>query len=76
MLESIMQFFETLFAPILAIFDVINSFFNDLVYVISLLTSFVIQIPDMLSFLPSATIPILIIIFDIVVMYKILGREG
>lgn len=76
MLESIMQFFETLFAPILAIFDVVNSFFNDLVYVISLLTSFVIQIPDMLGFLPSATVPILIIIFDIVVMYKILGREG
>lgn len=76
MLESIMQFFEALFSPILALFDAVNTFFNDLVYVISLLTSFVIQIPDMLSFLPSATVPILIIIFDIVVIYKILGREG
>lgn len=76
MLENIMQFFETLFSPILAIFDVVNTFFNDLVYVISLLTSFVMQIPDMLSFLPTATVPILIIIFDIVVIYKILGREG
>lgn len=76
MLESIMQFFEALFSPILAIFDIVNTFFNDLVYVISLLTSFVVQIPDMLNFLPTATVPILIIIFDIVVIYKILGREG
>lgn len=65
------------------IFDLISSvvsfiigFFQDLVYMISLLGKFIISLPSYLSWLPSTFITAITLIFTIVVIYKVLGREG
>lgn len=48
----------------------------DLVYVVGLLGSLIIKLPDMIGWLPSACISLTVTTFGIVLIYKILGREG
>lgn len=48
----------------------------DLVYVVGLLGSLMVKIPDMIGWLPSACISLTVTVFSIVLIYKILGREG
>lgn len=76
MLDGILQFFETLMNLITGLVDFVISIFFDLIYVIQLATTFVVQVPSLFSFMPSECVTILTIIFGIVVTYKILGREG
>ena len=66
-----------------SIFDLLSSlvtfiigFFQDLVYMISLLGKFIVSLPSYLGWLPSAFVSSVLLIFSIVVIYKILGREG
>lgn len=66
-----------------SIFDLLSSlvtfiigFFQDLVYMISLLGNFIVSLPSYLSWLPPTFVSSVMVIFSIVVIYKILGREG
>ncbi len=49
---------------------------KDLIYVVGLLAKMVVQIPNMIGWLPSACISLVLTLFSIVVIYKVLGREG
>lgn len=49
---------------------------EDLVYMVGLLGETVVKLPDYLNFLPATVIATITVIFSIVVIYKILGREG
>ena len=49
---------------------------GDLVYVVKLLGETVAHLPDYLQFLPSAVVAILVTTLAVVVIYKVLGREG
>lgn len=51
-------------------------FFGDLVYMIKLTGKFLVAVPGYLSWLPSGLVASIMTIFAIVVIYKILGREG
>lgn len=57
-------------------FDFIIDFFEDIVYVIKLTGEFVLGIPDYFSWLPAEAVALIVTIFGIVVIYKVLGREG
>ena len=48
----------------------------DLVYVVTLLGSLLPEIPVMIGWLPSTCISLTVTVFAVVLIYKILGREG
>lgn len=56
--------------------DFVISFVQDIVYLIGLTADFVAKIPSLFSWLPSEALSLIIIAFGIVVVYKVLGREG
>lgn len=76
MLESIKEALFSFFEPFMSIFDFIIGIGEDLVYVAKLLSSLVLKMPRIFSWLPPPVISIILTIFAIVVIYKILGREG
>lgn len=75
-MDAIVSFFTGLGNAIVSAFDYVISFFSDLVYVIQLLGKVVLSIPSYFSWLPGGVSALLITLFAIVVIYKILGREG
>lgn len=56
--------------------DFVIGIIMDLVYVIQLLAEFIINIPSYFVWLPSPVVVMIVTIFGIVVIYKVLGREG
>lgn len=75
-MDAIVSFFTGLGNAIVSVFDFIISFFSDLIYVIQLLGKVVLSIPSYFSWLPGSVSALLVTLFAIVVIYKILGREG
>lgn len=75
-MQAILDFFTGLWSTVLGLVDFVISFIQDIIYVIQLTAHFVTQIPNYFGWLPSAFVSVLISIFGIVVVYKVLGREG
>lgn len=75
-MQGLIDFFVTLGDVIVSLIEFIISFISDLIFVIGLLGSLILKIPMLFSWFPSAFVSLLITIFGIVVIYKILGREG
>ena len=76
MLETIKDFFLNLGNIITSLVDFVVGMIEDLIYVVVLCGSFVAKIPTLFSWLPTEAVAIIVIIFAIVVIYKIIGREG
>lgn len=53
----------------------IVNFFSDLTYAISLMTKFVVTIPDYFAWIPLPVLWTLYITFNIVLIYQVIGRE-
>lgn len=68
-LVSIGDFFKT-------VIDFVISFFQDLVYMVKLVSETVAQLPDYFSWLPGSLLTLILAIITVVVIYKIVGREG
>lgn len=49
---------------------------RDTIFVLELLGSFFVHIPAYFSWLPEALVSVLITLISIVIVYKVLGREG
>ena len=75
-MDALLQFFKGIGNAITSVIDFVIGFFQDLVYLIQLTGRFLAQIPNYFSWLPSVVTTMLIVLFSIVVVYKILGREG
>lgn len=67
---------KSIFNLISSVVSFIIGFFQDLVYMITLLGKFILSLPSYLSWLPPTFITAVTLIFTIVVIYKVLGREG
>lgn len=74
---------QSIYNALLSFFDLIGSLvefiidmIKDLVYVIGLLGEMIAKIPQYIGWLPSNAILLITTVFSIVVIYKILGREG
>lgn len=76
MLETIKDFFLSLGNIITSLVEFVVGMIEDLIYVVVLCGSFVLKIPTLFSWLPAEAVAIIVSIFAIVVIYKILGREG
>lgn len=61
---------------VFSLVDFVITLIEDLVYVIKLTGEFLLHIPQYFSWVPSVHLTTLIVIFGIVVVYKVLGREG
>ena len=75
-MDAVVSFFKGIGSAIVSAFDFIISFFQDLIYIIQLLGKFLSQLPSYFSWLPGDILALLLTLFAIVVVYKILGREG
>lgn len=76
MLETIANFFTGIADVVTSLIDFVVGIVTDLVYVVTLCNEFVMKIPAYFAWLPSSVITVIVTIFAIVVIYKILGREG
>lgn len=76
MLETIKNAFLGFINLITSLVDFVVGIIKDIVYVVKLTGSFVAKIPQLFSWLPAPVIALFVTIFAIVVIYKILGREG
>lgn len=70
--EMLKSFFQTVGELIAYVFGLID----DTVYVIKLLGKVIIRLPDLFSWLPSQIVALLLLTITVVVLYKVLGREG
>lgn len=75
-MQAIMEFLTGLGELIGSLVNFVFGIIKDLLYVIGLLGSLIVKIPDMIGFLPSAAITLVITTFSVVLIYKIIGREG
>lgn len=76
MLETIKNFFLGLTNVITSLIDFVVGFVEDIVFVVKLCASFVAKIPQLFSWLPSGVLAMIVLTFSVVVIYKVMGREG
>lgn len=72
MLDMLQSIVDTL----TAIIDFIVQLVQDLIFVVETLGQAILTIPDYLSWLPAEVASLFIIAFSVVLIYKIVGREG
>ena len=75
-MQVIIDFFKGFADVITSLVDFVIGMVEDIVYVITLLGEFVTQIPEYFSWLPAEALVLVVAIFGLVVIYKVLGREG
>lgn len=76
MLKTIADFFTGIADVVTSLIDFVVGFIEDLVYVVTLCGQFVLKIPTYFSWLPGEVVTLIVLLFGVVVIYKILGREG
>lgn len=75
-MQAIFDFFAGIAEGLSAIVSFVVDLLSDVVYVVELTAEFVLKIPEYLSWLPAPVLAVVVSIFVVVVIYKILGREG
>ena len=75
-MKAVVETLKGIAEAITAAIDFLFGIIEDLVYMVKLLGQFILDIPNYLSWLPPAITAIFLAIFSIVVIYKIIGREG
>lgn len=74
-MQAIIDMLTGLFEVIGKIINFVVDFFMDLVFVITTLGQFVLEIPGYFMWLPSEIVVLIATLFSIVVIYMILGRK-
>lgn len=75
-MSALIDFFVGFGNVIKSVFSFLIDTVMDLIYVIGLIGKMLVKIPDMIGWLPSACISLIVVTFSVVVIYKIIGREG
>lgn len=73
---AIVKFFEGFADAITGAIDFLIGFIEDIVYIVKITGEFVLQIPSYLGWLPAPVLTIVVVVFGVVVIYKVMGREG
>lgn len=68
-LQSIADFFT-------AVWEFVKMLVEDIVQLVTLLKDWLAAVPDLFDFLPSQLVTLIVLGIGVVVLYKILGREG
>lgn len=75
-LQAIIDFFTSVGSIISTVINFVIKLFSDLIMMLQLLAKFIVNIPSYFGWLSSSVVAVIVTIFTIVVIYKILGREG
>lgn len=75
-MEALLNFFEGFADFIFAIGDFIISGIMDIGTVIMATGMIAMQIPSYFAWMPTELVVMIVFVFAVVVLYKILGREG
>lgn len=75
-MDAVISFFEGIGNAITSAFDFVVSLVSDIIYLVQLTGKFLAQLPGYFSWMPAQISSLLLVLFAIVVLYKILGREG
>lgn len=75
-MDAIIGFFSGVADMLVGAYEFLIGILRDLVYIVRLTGKAVLAIPRLFSFLPPSCVALLVTIFGVVVIYKILGREG
>lgn len=75
-MQAVADFLKNIGNLLLSVVDFVIGLFEDLVYMIQLIGKFLIELPYYFQWLPPRFVSMIILIFGVVVVYKILGREG
>lgn len=75
-MRTLLDFFQGIADVITGVVSFVISLFKDLISMIMMLWDVVANIPAYFSWLPGEIIALLVALISVVVMYKILGREG
>lgn len=75
-MSALISFFQGIGRAITGAFDFVVSLFSDIIYMIQLTGKFLAQLPTYFSWMPAEISGLIMLLFAIVVIYKILGREG
>lgn len=76
MLQKIGDFLQGIWDAIITVIEFVVDFIKDIIYVVQLVGETVLKIPEYIGWLPTYVTASIVVIFAIVVIYKILGREG
>ena len=75
-MDAIIKFINGIVSGVTAVLDFLIGFIEDIVYVVKLTGQFVLNIPDYFAWMPAPVLATVVTIFGVVVIYKVLGREG
>ena len=75
-MQEIIKFFTGISSAITSWYSFLLQFYKDLVFVIQLTAKFLTELPQYFSWLPGELLAIVVTCLGIVVVYKIMGREG
>ena len=75
-MAGLFDFIAGIGTAISALFNFVVSLIEDIVYMVALTGKFVGQLPQFFTWLPSTVTTLIAVTFSIVVVYKVIGREG
>lgn len=75
-MEDLLNMIEGFIDLVVSLANFVFDLIQDLLYLIDLLATVVLNLPDIFGWMPPAIYSIIASIFGVLVMYKILGREG
>ena len=75
-MDAIIEFFEGITDAITSVFDWFAGFLSDTVYFVELIGEVVASVPDYFSWLPEEALVALGVLLAVIVVCRILGREG
>lgn len=75
-MQAIVTFLEGIGLFLAGLVDLVISLVSDIIYVITLAGRTLLQLPSYLEWIPREVRVMLFSLFAIVVVYKVIGREG
>lgn len=75
-MQAIVDFLSGIGDAIISVFDFIIAFFKDFISFLRLLAGVPEIIENFLFWFPVDLLPFVLLLFGVIILYKILGREG
>lgn len=76
MLDAIFKAIQDVVSFINSAWLFLKNAWDEIVMLVTMLKDFLAQIPSLIGFLPVSIASLIVLGFGVVVLYKILGREG
>lgn len=74
-MSTLIQFISGIGDVVFAAFEFLSSLIKDTLYVAQLAAQAVASVPDYLSFFPQEILALIVVLFTLVIIYLILGRQ-